>query len=404
MIDLKSGFYNSINGDRMYNAEDMNMPYSRIISNGVMTGDDFHVLANDNMTLTVKKGFGIFDKNWAELENDAILNIPTPNVLHKRIDSVIIRNDKTNERKCTIDYVVGVASDNPSVPDLGEGEYRLANITVAANATIIDQTNIEDTRPTAECGFIHNLLWHSDITSLYDNWKMQFIKWFDNLKEHLVSATAMVSFSNEYTTTRQDETVIPIGISRFNSVTDILQVYINGLICIPEIDYTFDSFNNITLKNGVDAGTLISFIVYKSVDGEKSETVISQVNELYEKVEKLESNDTLWTGANVMGAGQVVTPSKKLSECKNGWILVWSDYDEATGAANNSQLATTFIPKQIAGTNSFYCIVPSGINVNGTVTSCGKSLTVSDTALSGYAGNIATTDGLDVCLKAIYEF
>ena len=34
-MTMRSGFHNSINGDRKYNAQDMSMPYREIISNGV---------------------------------------------------------------------------------------------------------------------------------------------------------------------------------------------------------------------------------------------------------------------------------------------------------------------------------------------------------------------------------
>lgn len=408
MIDLKSGFYNAIDNDRTYNAEDMNMPYSRIISNGVMAGEDFHVLANNNLTVTVKKGFGLFDKHWAELENDTVLTIPTPNVLNPRIDSVIVRNA---DRKCTIEYVQGEATETPAIPTLNDNEYRLATIYVSANAVSINQTNIEDTRPTGECGFITNLLWNSDITSLYDNWREQFLLWFDNLKTTLVNATAMVSLSSKYITQNQDETVIPIQIERFNSVTDILQVYINGLICIPEIDYTFNSFENIVLKNGVDAGTVISFIVYKSVDGSQSETVIDQVNELYERVEVLESktDNALWVGADTMGANSTITPSKPLSQCKNGWLFCWCDYDETTGKSSDGQFVFTYVPKNIMKDISLnyvatYFTICTAINDNGSFTTCVKRISYNDTQIVGFVGNVATVDGRDVCLKAIYEF
>lgn len=464
MIDLKSGFYNAIDNDRTYNAEDMNMPYSRIISNGVMAGEDFHVLANNNLTVTVKKGFGLFDKHWAELENDTVLTIPTPNVLNPRIDSVIVRNI---DRKCTIEYVQGEATETPIASTLNENEYRLATIYVSANAVSINQTNIEDTRPTAECGFITNLLWNSDITSLYDNWREQFLLWFDNLKTTLVNATAMVSLSSKYITQNQDETVIPINIERFNSITDILQVYINGLICIPDIDYTFDNFENITLKNGVDAGTTISFIVYKSVDGSQSETVISQVNELYENLTpmntklnaattninslttkvntattninsltnkvnnataradsigvdvanltsevvklKQELSTPLWKGANTMGASASITPSKKLSACRNGWLLVWSGYNTSTNKATETRLQFTYIPKSLMANltaesmpiyaNLIYTYYESG---NFDVTA--KLVTVTDSKITGFAGNVATDFGKGICLMAVMEW
>ena len=37
---FQCGFFNSINGDRKYNAEEMNNPYHRIVSNGVFAKPD----------------------------------------------------------------------------------------------------------------------------------------------------------------------------------------------------------------------------------------------------------------------------------------------------------------------------------------------------------------------------
>ena len=63
---FKTGFYNSVGEDRKYNAEDMCRPYRRLVSNGVFAAPDgspsidFQVVANNNMTVTVKAGEGIF--------------------------------------------------------------------------------------------------------------------------------------------------------------------------------------------------------------------------------------------------------------------------------------------------------------------------------------------------------
>jgi hypothetical protein len=43
----------------------------------------------------------------------------------------------------------------------------------------------------------------------------------------------------------------------------------------------------------------------------------------------------LWSGAYYMQGGQTIYPAKKIGDCANGWILVWSDYDSDTASANN---------------------------------------------------------------------
>ena len=40
--------------------------------------------------------------------------------------------------------------------------------------------------------------------------------------------------------------------------------------------------------------------------------------------------DLLWSGVYYMSANQTVTPTKELSECRTGWMLLWSDYDVST--------------------------------------------------------------------------
>ena len=93
---FQCGFFNSENGDRKYNAEQMNNPYKRIVSNGVFargngeSSTDFQVVADGTMTVVVKKGDGIFAGKWAQLDADMPVAIPTAHVSLTRIDSVIV--------------------------------------------------------------------------------------------------------------------------------------------------------------------------------------------------------------------------------------------------------------------------------------------------------------------------
>lgn len=494
---FQCGFFNSINGDRKYNAEQMNNPYSRIISNGVFgdseTSTDLQVKSDSGLKIIVKQGQGMFDNKWAILDADLPMTVPTPHVSMARIDSIIVRIDNSDDvRAGSIVYKQGEASSNPVPVELENTvnvkEYRLAKITVNPNVTEITQANITDCRPTSECGFIHNLLWDSDITTTYEQWHSQFHEWFDNLRETLASSTVLVSFTSQYVTTEQDETVIPISIPQYKSVLDILQVYINSLLCFEGTDYTVDDFNNVILKNGVDKGTEIHFVVYKSMDGtgidkfiEDVDDLISRQNEVESgfsvvesKVDSLESTvntldaklkntslkadeaeldiatltskvtqnvsdigvlstkvtknindiaglDTridkletvtyspLWEGAKTMGGSDVITPSKKLDDCRNGWLLVWSGYNTSTNKATETRLQFTYIPKNLMAnltvesmpiySNLIYTYYESG---NFDVTA--KLVTVTDEKITGFAGNVATDFGKGICLMAVMEW
>lgn len=118
----------------------------------------------------------------------------------------------------------------------------------------------------------------------------------------------------------------------------------------------------------------------------------------------------LWTGSYYMTAGHVATPSKKLSQCEHGWLLLWSDYDPDTSTVNNSDFATTMIPNRswAGGTwngSAFYCDVPrySAGTATDSESRVIKVIDVYDNKLVGSAANNAAPRN-DVILRAIYEF
>lgn len=301
------GFFNSVNGDRKYNAEQMNNPYKRIISNGVFAqsdgtpSTDLQVQAASDMNVIVHTGEGIFAGKWAKLDANMTFAVPNAHVTLKRIDSVIVRIDETADvRAGSIVYREGTPASNPTPPAIERStyvtEYRLANITVEANAVSIPQSKIEDTRIGSDCGFSTHLLKQYDFTATYAQFTAEFEEWFSTVRETLATATLIRSYTSRYVTSTQDETHIPIQITQYNSALDILQVFVNGLRLIPDVEYSVDSNTQITLTAGVDSGTPVSFVVYKSVDGSDAETVVTQVATL----QRLQStSDTGSTKINV---------------------------------------------------------------------------------------------------------
>lgn len=119
------------------------------------------------------------------------------------------------------------------------------------------------------------------------------------------------------------------------------------------------------------------------------------------------SPDVLWFGNYWVTDTQTVTPSKALSKCKNGWVLVWSDYDTANEKSTNGDFYTTIIPKKNGANNnwsgqSFIAIVPHNMTSSADSITC-KRLYVHDTKITGHAAN-STSPRNDVVLRAIYEF
>lgn len=127
------------------------------------------------------------------------------------------------------------------------------------------------------------------------------------------------------------------------------------------------------------------------------------------------SPEPLWSGAMYMSSPnstpQTVTPSKKLSECAHGWLLLWSDYDPGEGA-NDSDFVTTMIPKRNPsggtwGGKSFLCDIPRYVGSDASDTTTEKRIIkpiyVHDNCLKGSYQN-ASSERSDVVLRAVYEY
>lgn len=126
------------------------------------------------------------------------------------------------------------------------------------------------------------------------------------------------------------------------------------------------------------------------------------------------STEPLWSGQYYMSSPnstpQTVTPSKKLSQCRTGWMLLWSDYDPGSGS-NDADFVTTVIPKGTPsggkwGGKSFLCDIPryvgSDENDVDTERRIIKVIYVHDDCIKGsYQGD--KDERNDVVLRAVYE-
>ncbi len=115
----------------------------------------------------------------------------------------------------------------------------------------------------------------------------------------------------------------------------------------------------------------------------------------------------LWTGVYYMNGNQTIYPAKKLSECKNGWVLLWSDYDTANSAATNGDVVATYIPKRCySGGNwsGHSWLVDIPVEASAAAESrCIKKLYMWNDRIVGNAIN-ETSPRNDVVLRAVFEF
>lgn len=116
----------------------------------------------------------------------------------------------------------------------------------------------------------------------------------------------------------------------------------------------------------------------------------------------------LWSGSSQVKSTDTITPSKTLSECAHGWVLMWSDYNVDTNEASDSDIATTMIPKKNASGNNWagqdsYSLLPTYVTTGQAVTTACKRLKVYNNRIVGYDLNEAEPAN-DVVLRAIYEY
>ena len=143
------GFFNSVNGDRTYNADQISNYFLKLISNGVFAtpSNAMQVQATSGMNVKVTAGWGFINCKWINNDNDYNLQLDAADLMLNRIDRVVMRLDNsTPVRSISIAIKTGTAATTPTAPALTRSgdvyELSLAQIYVAANAASITQANI----------------------------------------------------------------------------------------------------------------------------------------------------------------------------------------------------------------------------------------------------------------------
>lgn len=276
----KSGFFNSLRTagiyDRTYNADDYCDNLAVVISNGVMrsANDDLKVTA-DGLNLTVKAGRAWINGHYFYNTTDYQLPAISPPTGGSRIDNVVVRLDKTiTGRTISIQYVQGVADTTPVAPELTRDndiyEICIAQITILANATNV---NVNDTRGNASlCGWVYSVSGDNSFFVSLDN---EFETWFEARKNELSSVTLFKQYRWMGTLTTNTNTV-QFNVPQYSPDTCFFNVYLNGILAE---DYTASN-NILTFNTVLTAGTDVTVLVYKSIDGTGIMSVSDEITEL----------------------------------------------------------------------------------------------------------------------------
>lgn len=309
---ISYGFFNSKNGDRKYNAEDIGRYFDKLITSGVypVPSTNLQVTAAGGMKVNVAIGRAMLDCHWMDNDSAYPLTLAPSDVVLNRIDAIVMRLD-LNENIRDIDIIIkkGVNATNPVAPTMTRNdyvkEYCLAHITVNKLTESITQSMIRDTRAdTTICGWVTGLItqvdtttlflqwedaynkyfnqaksvfetWFTEKTTFYDNWingkQTEFENWFKTLTEELGIITYIKTYQSNYNATTEMKE-IPVNIPAFDIEYDYLQVFIGGVMFVQDVEYQISgtgSSTKIILTNTIKGENDITFIVLKSEIGTK---------------------------------------------------------------------------------------------------------------------------------------
>ncbi len=178
--ELVNGVY-----DRKYVADDFARYFKEFISSGMLMKEstNLQVLANGDMTVTLKKGSMIIDGVRYDNIDDIIFELTPADGVLNRIDRVSIVYDKTN-RDIHAEVLEGVPSYEPVAQSIRRTEeyrdYISADIYVAAGVVSITQSAITDQRINSEVCGVSVPFNEIDTSTIFN----QFAVWFEETKEN----------------------------------------------------------------------------------------------------------------------------------------------------------------------------------------------------------------------------
>lgn len=203
---LTSGFFNSKNHDRLYDATQISTLFEGLINDGVYqgVGNIFKVSASNGMNVTVDTGRAWFNNTWTRNDALIVLTVPTAEQVLKRIDAVVIEvNSLETVRNNSIKIVKGTPASNPSKPSLTKNDdvhqYPLAYITVDPNVTVITQQKIQNAVGTSACPFVTGIIDTLDIDNLIAQWSSEFNVLFAELEDMIAQAASQTILDKSVT-------------------------------------------------------------------------------------------------------------------------------------------------------------------------------------------------------------
>lgn len=336
---ITSGFFDSVNEDRLYDAEQITSYFDGLVSDGVYEsiGNRFAVsAASSGLAVSVGTGRAIIKAHWIKNDEAATVSLSAADVQYPRIDAIVLRLDMT-ARAVTLVAKTGTPAASPTIPAITRTdevyELYLASVFVAKNATA--PGTITDLRPSTYCGWVTGLIQQVDTSGLFAQWQAAyqqqfsafaayidaqqtaFDEWFSNLTETLNVDTSIEKLQNTVTITNDTTWFVNIGIPEYDSSSDVLFAYCNGKILAEDEDYTVNGQGFALINRNFANGDRILFIVLHNVVSMNNNTpqvgnaatvlrgtMLTQVGQAQRATTVIDMTDYAWeTGSGNVNTG-----------------------------------------------------------------------------------------------------
>lgn len=199
-----SGFFPSFNGDRRYFTSFFAEYFADFIGNGIYPNPSTmcQVLANNDMTITVKPGNGYINGFKYKNTSDLIKNIDIADGVLKRIDRVVLRHTVL-DREIKAYIKKGTFASSPVAPTLQRDadmwELGIADIYIANGAVSISQASITDLRLNNDfCGVVHGMIDQVDTTTIFNQFQAWYLETVDGTTTDI--ATMLSAFQSGFNT------------------------------------------------------------------------------------------------------------------------------------------------------------------------------------------------------------
>ncbi len=174
---VTSGFFNSINGDRKYSAEQFGAIFDGVIVDGVFAsvGEKFKVVPAGGNTVEIGSGRAWFRHVWIWNDVSIRLDLSPADVLTNRIDTIVIEIDtRTQNRRASIKVVEGDRASTPRrktmIRDGGVYQYPIADVFRNSGDQQIQEKNITYLVGTGDTPWVTGPLKTIDATDIFARW------------------------------------------------------------------------------------------------------------------------------------------------------------------------------------------------------------------------------------------